>query len=91
MTETTAALPTKAAVTSANLLDQDGPGYGHCLESAPHKSFTDADFGRQSFCAPESDSDFFTAVIKYTPNGRGAYTGGILVGSLDAFGGTLIL
>ena len=36
-------------------------------------------------CNEESNGDTFTAIIKYGPDGAGAYNGGTLIGSLTAF------
>jgi len=38
-------------------------------------------------CTNASDDDFFTAIIKYGPNGGGAYTAGTLIASANAFVG----
>jgi len=36
-------------------------------------------------CTTASDDDFFTAFIKYNPNGSGAYSAGTLIAALTAF------
>lgn len=48
-------------------------------------SFSEANYSGRYGCLVASDDDFFTAIIKYTPNGAGGYTDGTLVGSLNAF------
>jgi hypothetical protein len=49
-------------------------------------SFTNANWSGRYACQDTSDDDFFTAVMKLNPNGAGAFDGGTLSGSADAFG-----
>jgi hypothetical protein len=48
-------------------------------------AFSNAVYAGRYACTTASDDDFFTAVIKYNPNGSGAYSDGILIASLNAF------
>jgi hypothetical protein len=49
-------------------------------------SFTNANWSGRYACQDTSDDDFFTAVMNLNPNGAGAFDGGTLSGSADAFG-----
>jgi len=47
--------------------------------------FSNAQYTGRYACSSASDDNFFTAVIKYNPNGNGAYSAGTLVASLEPF------
>jgi hypothetical protein len=48
-------------------------------------TFSAANFSGRYVCTEASDDDFFTAVIKYGPNGGGAYAAGTLVAAENDF------
>jgi hypothetical protein len=54
-------------------------------ESNPVISFSDAVYTGRYVCTTASRFDQFTAVIKYNPNGGGAYSAGTLIASLEPF------
>jgi len=54
--------------------------------SAPMASaFSNANYAGRYACSAASNSDSLTAVIKYNPNGSGAYSAGTLIASLEPF------
>lgn len=48
-------------------------------------TFSSKNYSGRYVCTEASDDDFFTAVIKYGPNGGGAYTAGTLIGAENNF------
>jgi len=59
--------------------------FGNTAANAQVSSFSTANYDNRYVCTNAADADFFTAVIKYNPNGAGGYTAGTLVASSDAF------
>jgi hypothetical protein len=53
--------------------------------TAQVSSFSPANYNGRYVCTNASDFDFYTAVIKYNPNGQGGYTAGTMVANDDAF------
>ena len=58
---------------------------------APHAETTlsTANYSGRYVCLVTSDGDFYSAVIKYNPNGASGYSAGTLIASSDAFVGGL--
>ena len=58
---------------------------------APHAETTlsTANYSGRYVCLVTSDGDFYSAVIKYNPNGASGYSAGTLIASDDAFTGGL--
>ncbi len=50
-----------------------------------HAQLSSANYSGRYACASASDDNFYTAIIKYGPNGSGAYAAGTLIASADAF------
>jgi hypothetical protein len=53
--------------------------------SAEVITFSDAQYSGRYGCVVSSDHDFFTAVVKYNPDGAGGYLVGIMIASLNNF------
>lgn len=53
--------------------------------------FSNANYTGRYTCNEASILDFYTAVIRYTPNGAGGYTDGVLIASLEPFASPTML
>jgi len=66
-----------------------GLALGICVPRASAANpppFSNSNYDNRYICNVTSDENFFTAVIRVTPNGNGTYTDGTLVTPLDSFG-----
>ncbi len=61
------------------------------MVSAQVVTFSNANYVGRYACTDAGRSDSLTAVIKYNPNGAGAYSAGTLVASLTVYADPLVL
>jgi hypothetical protein len=50
-----------------------------------HAQLSATNYSGRYACAVSSDDNFYTAIVKYGPNGQGAYAAGTLIAAANAF------